>query len=176
MAAPLPTVESPQETEPTMSTTATPTRDAEVIASVDRYAEAQRIVDTLSDEGFPVDRVAIVGRDLQLVERVTGRRRYGRAALEGTGSGAVTGALIGAFLALFSLWNPTVTWLGMVVAWTLVGAVVGVVLGLIGQALQRGRRDFSSVSSMQAGTFEVQADRDVADRARQMVGEAVPTG
>ena len=159
-----------------MSTTSAPTQQPEVIASVDRYAQAQQIVDTLSDEGFPVDRVAIVGRDLRLVEQVTGRRRYGRAALEGAGSGAVTGALIGAFLALFSLWDPTVTWLGMVVAWTLLGAVAGAVLGLIGHALQRGRRDFSSVSSMQAGAFEVQAERDVADRARQTVGDPVDTG
>ena len=157
-----------------MSTTSTATQPTDVIASVDRYTEAQRIVDTLSDEGFPVDRVAIVGRDLQLVEQVTGRRRYGRAALEGAGSGAVTGALIGAFLALFSLWDPTVSWLGMVIAWTLLGALVGVVLGLIGHALQRGRRDFSSVSSMQAGAFEVRTDRDVADRARRTLGEPVP--
>ena len=52
-----------------------------VIASFTRYEEAQELVDRLSDNGFPVDRVAIVGRDLQYVEQVTGRMTYGRAAL-----------------------------------------------------------------------------------------------
>lgn len=159
----------------TTSATSVP-GDAGVIASVDRYEQAQHIVDTLSDEGFPVEHVAIVGRDIRLVEQVTGRRRYGRAAMEGAGSGAVTGALIGLFLALFSLWDPTVSWLGMVLAWTLLGAIAGAVLGMIGHALQRGRRDFSSVSSMQAGTFEVHAAPEVAERARDRVSALSPTG
>lgn len=149
--------------------------DAQIIATVDRYGQAQQIVDTLSDEGFPVEHIAIVGRDLRLVEQVTGRRRYGRAAMEGAGSGAVVGALIGVFLALFSLWDPTVSWLGMVVAWTLLGALAGAVLGMIGHALQRGRRDFSSVSAMQVGTYEVQAAHDVAERARRTIGATAPT-
>ncbi len=44
-----------------------------VIASYSTYDDAQRAVDTLSDHRFPVDRVTIVGSDLRLVERVTGR-------------------------------------------------------------------------------------------------------
>lgn len=160
-----------------MSTSTTATaNDAKVIASVDRYEQAQQIVDALSDEGFPVEQVAIVGRDIRLIERVTGRRRYGRAAMEGAGSGAVTGALIGLLLALFSLWDPTVSWLGMVLAWTLLGAVAGAVLGMIGHALQRGRRDFSSVSSMQADIFEVHVASDVAERARNRVSAISPSG
>lgn len=151
------------QTAPTQPRTA---QADEVIASVDQYRDAQQIVDTLSDEGFPVDRVAIVGRDLQLVEHVTGRKRYGRAALEGAGSGAITGAVIGAFLSLFSLWDPTVTWIGMIASWIVLGALVGAVLGLIGHALQRGRRDFSSVSQVRAGSYEVRTAPDLVDRAR----------
>ena len=51
------------------------------IASYDSYAEAQKAVDSLSDEGFPVERVSIVAEDLRFVEQVTGRRGYGQAAL-----------------------------------------------------------------------------------------------
>ena len=156
-----------------MSAMTTRPGDAErgqVIASVDEYGKAQKIVDTLSDEGFPVDRVAIVGRDLQMIEDVTGRKRYGRAALEGAGSGAVTGALIGVFLSLFSLWTATVTWIGMIASWIVLGAIVGAVLGVIGHALQRGRRDFSSVSRMRAGTYEVRTASELVERARRTAG------
>src|SRR5215210_4945904 len=37
-----------------------------VIASYNSYAEAQRAVDYLSDERFPVERVSIVAEDLRL--------------------------------------------------------------------------------------------------------------
>ena len=39
-------------------------------------AEAQKVVDYLSDQHFPVSNIAIVGTDLRLVERVTGRRTW----------------------------------------------------------------------------------------------------
>ena len=38
------------------------------------YAEAQKAVDRLADNDFPVKNLAIVGTDLKLMERVTGRR------------------------------------------------------------------------------------------------------
>ena len=43
------------------------------IGSYPTYAEAQRAVDYLSDQQFPVQQVTIVGVDLMQVERVTGR-------------------------------------------------------------------------------------------------------
>lgn len=57
-----------------------------LVASYRSYAEAQRAVDHLSDNGFPVDKVSIVAEDLRFVERVTGRVGYGRAALNGLSS------------------------------------------------------------------------------------------
>ncbi len=42
------------------------------IGSYFTYAEAQRAVDYLSDQEFPVQQVTIVGVDLMQVERVTG--------------------------------------------------------------------------------------------------------
>ena len=58
------------------------------MASYDDYALAQRAVDQLSDDGFPVEHLDIVGSDLRLVERVTGRLTKGRAAAAGAASGA----------------------------------------------------------------------------------------
>ena len=45
------------------------------IGSYPTYAEAQRAVDHLSDQEFPVQQVTIVGVDLMQVERVTGEHQ-----------------------------------------------------------------------------------------------------
>ncbi len=42
------------------------------MARFDDYEAAQRAVDRLSDNGFPVEKLDIVGSDLRLIERVTG--------------------------------------------------------------------------------------------------------
>lgn len=47
------------------------------------HREAERLVDTLSDAGFPVEHSRTVGHDLRSVEHVTGRLTSGRAALGG---------------------------------------------------------------------------------------------
>jgi hypothetical protein len=68
-------------------------------ASFRTHAEAEQAVDRLSDKNFPVERVAIVARDLKLVEQVTGRRGYLAAlAIDGLWFGAVVGALWGLLL------------------------------------------------------------------------------
>src|ERR1700704_6738475 len=69
--------------------------DRKAIATFDNYADAERAVDYLSDQRFEVNRVAIVGRELEYLEQVLGRLNYGGAALRGAGSGALVGALIG---------------------------------------------------------------------------------
>ena len=56
-----------------------------MVASYGSYADAQGAVDRLADGGFPVERVSIVAEGLRFEERITGRKGYGRAALEGSG-------------------------------------------------------------------------------------------
>ena len=72
------------------------------VATYDDYADAQRAVDFLADNRFPVDRVTIIGLDLRLEERVVGRLTVARAALAGAGTGAWFGLLIGLLLGLFT--------------------------------------------------------------------------
>lgn len=135
------------------------------IASYSTYAEAERAVDYLSDQGFPVERVAIIGHDLQLVEQVVGRLNHGRAALSGAASGALPGALIGWLFGLFNWLDPVLSALLLALYGLIFGAVVGAVLGLLMYSMRRGRRDFASVSAMQPSRYEVVADTEVADRA-----------
>ena len=119
------------------------------------YVDAQETVDRLSDAGFPVEHLAIVGRDLVVYEDVTGRRRYGRAALSGAASGAAIGAFFGLVFSLFAIFPALLDWLAMVLLWTALGAVAGAVAGLIGHAMQGGRRDFSSTGGIRATRYEV---------------------
>ncbi len=62
------------------------------LAVYDDYAAAQRAVDFLSDQKFPVEQCMIVGTDLKQVERITGRLTTGKVAAAGALVGAVMGA------------------------------------------------------------------------------------
>ncbi|MCW2830380.1 MAG: hypothetical protein JWP31_1072, partial [Aeromicrobium sp.] len=68
----------------------------------DKYADAQKVVDHLSDEGFPVENVLIVGTELKQVERVTGRLTWGRVLSAGAASGAWFGIFVGLLLSIFA--------------------------------------------------------------------------
>ena len=154
------------EPEPTTRGPVPPRR---VVASYDSYAEAQRAVDYLSDERFPVERVSIVAEDLRFVEQVTGRRGYGQALLQGAGSGAVIGAIFGFFLGLFSLVDPVISALLLALYGLIFGAILGALIGLISHALAGGRRDFSSVGAIEANRYNVMADEEVAEEASRLL-------
>jgi hypothetical protein len=141
----------------------------QVIATFDNYADAERAVDYLSDQRFEVNRVAIVGRDLEYVEQVMGRLNYGGAALRGAGSGALVGLLIGWLFGLFNWVQPLVSALVLAGYGLVFGAIVGALFGLVVHALQRGRRDFHSVSGLRPKYYDVVADVEVADRALQLL-------
>lgn len=136
-----------------------------VVGTFPDYAQAQKAVDTLSDNKFPVERTAIIGTDLRLVENVLGRLTTGRAALAGAASGAWFGLFIGLLFGLFS----TSSWFGVILAGLLIGAAWGAVFGAIAHAATGGRRDFASRSSIQAGQYAVVTDAEVADQARSLL-------
>ncbi|KMO71887.1 glycine zipper family protein [Mycolicibacterium goodii] len=141
----------------------------QVIATFDNYADAERAVDYMSDQRFEVNRLAIVGRDLEYVEQILGRLNYGGAALRGAGSGAMVGALIGWIFGLFSWIEPLVSALVLAGYGLIFGAIFGALMGLLLHALQGGRRDFRSVSAQVPRHYDLVADVEVADRALQLL-------
>ncbi|MET8054312.1 MULTISPECIES: general stress protein [unclassified Streptosporangium] len=143
----------------------------EAVAGFGTYAEAQRAVDQLSDQKFPVEHTLIVGVGLRLVERVLGRLTYLRAAWMGAGAGAWFGLLIGLFFAIFTPGRfPFV-----LVLWGLIwGAVAGAIFGLIGHALTGGKRDFLSSSSIVADRYEVLVETPYAAEARRLLNVGMP--
>lgn len=140
------------------------------VSSYASYAEAERAVDLLSDRGFPVERVAIVGRGLSTVEQVTGRLTMWRAAGRSAVSGAILGALLGWIFGLFDWVNPLIIGLLLALYGALFGAVLGAALGFVGHLLSGGRRDFSSVSAVRADSYDVLVAAEVADDASRLLG------
>jgi len=141
----------------------------DVVGTFETYPEAQACVDRLAKAEFDVSKVAIVGNDLKTVERVTGKLSYGKAAL----SGAANGAFIGLFFALLlSLFNTDmVASLKLIAAVFLVTAGIGVILGLVGYAFTRRRRDFASTQQVLASNYQVIVPSELAARALAVLHE-----
>src|SRR2546430_7601528 len=105
--------------------------------------QAQRAVDSLSDNDFPVRNLAIVGTELKSVERVTGRLTRGKVAAAGAVSGLWIGLFVGIAFALFS----TKGQLGFLITTPLLGALFMTVWSQLGYAAatRGGTRNFASV-------------------------------
>ncbi|MGW3645615.1 general stress protein [Streptomyces sp. NPDC000878] len=145
------------------------------IASYTTYQEAEGAVDHLADQGFPVEKLAIIGQDVRLVEQVTGGMGPGGAALHGAASGALPGALIGWIFGLLNWLDPVVSGLLLALYGLVFGALGGALLGLLVYAAQRGRRNFASVRFMQPSWYDVVADDAVAEEAVRLLAE-LPSG
>ncbi|MGY1649860.1 general stress protein [Geodermatophilus sp. SYSU D01119] len=137
------------------------------VGSYDSYQQAQAAVDHLSDEKFPVENVTIIGSDLKMVERVTGRLTWGRAIAAGAASGAWWGLFVGLLLGIFA---PSGTsWISSVLTGLLIGLVFGALFGAMGYAATRGQRDFTSVSQVTASRYDVMCDPAHAENARAIL-------
>ncbi|MBB2993501.1 hypothetical protein FHR72_005011 [Mycolicibacterium iranicum] len=135
------------------------------IGSYPTYAEAQRAVDYLSDQQFPVEHVTIVGVDLMQVERVTGRLTWPKVLGGGVLTGAWLGLFIGLILGFFSPnpWSSLIT--GLVA-----GVFFGLITSAIPYAMARGTRDFSSTLQLVAGRYDVLCDPPSAEKGRDLLG------
>jgi hypothetical protein len=146
----------------------------QVIATYDTYVEAQRAVDFLADEEFAVENVSIIGSDLKMVEKVTGRLTRGRAAAAGAASGAWFGLFVGVLLSLFAK-SGTNGFL-LVVSALIYGAAFGAIFGFVSHALSGGKRDFTSRSKIVSSRYEIVVVWAQADKAREVLARLQPTG
>ena len=139
------------------------------LGSYPQYEQAQAVVDHLSDNGFPVETVTIVGADLRLVENVTGRLTRGKAALAGALSTGWLGLLFGLFVGLFA--ESGTALLALAIYGLLFGAAFGAALGFAAHAATGGRRDFSSQKGLAASRYEVLVDQSRAEEAERLVAQ-----
>jgi hypothetical protein len=134
------------------------------VATYGDYAQAQRAVDFLSDQKFPVENVTIIGSDLRMIERVTGRLTWGRALGAGAASGAWFGLFVGLLLGIFAV-NGT-SWVASVLTGLIIGLVFGAIFGAVGYGATQGRRDFTSVNQVVANRYDVMCNPQYAEEAR----------
>ena len=138
------------------------------LAVYDDYAAAQKAVDFLSDEKFPVEQLMIVGTDLKRIERITGRLTNGRVAA----GGAISGLWLGLFVGLaFSIFGSSSNAFATVILTAIIGAAFGVIWALAGFAATRGQRDFSSITQVVATKYEVLVEHKVAAQARETLAK-----
>lgn len=138
------------------------------------YQEVQSVVDTLADNHFPVQSTLIVGTDLKLMERVTGRKTWPRVIGQGVLSGLWMGLFLGLILLLINPGNFMI-----VVTSILMGMVFFTVWTVIGYAMTGGKRDFTSMTSTIPMQYELLVEHKHAAQARQILADSgagpVPT-
>ncbi|WP_034267416.1 general stress protein [Haloechinothrix halophila] len=135
------------------------------IGSYETYAEAQRAVDHLADEDFPVADVTIVGVEPMLVERIAARLTWSKVLTRGALSGAWFGLFVGLLLSLFS---PGAG-LTPIVIGLVAGMGFAMVFAAFGYGSQRGQRDFTSTSQLVAQRYDVLCQPRNAERGRDML-------
>jgi hypothetical protein len=137
-----------------------------LVASYHTYADAQRAMDHLADNAFPVEQARIVAEGLRLVEQVTGRLSWARVLASGALAGAVVGTLIGWILGLIV--TPD---MGFEVA--AFGALLGAAAGTIANGLTHwadgGRRDFTSVQQIDADRYAILVEDPLAEQATALL-------
>ena len=100
-----------------------------VLATYGTYGQAQRAVDFLSDEKFAVQHLRIIGTDLRMVETVTGRLSWARAAFGTALAGMWFGLFIMLLIGLFT--DSSTEWVRLVVGGVLYGGLFGLIFGIV---------------------------------------------
>ena len=141
----------------------------EVVSTYDRHQDAMHAVDRLVRANFPLGSVSILGNDIRSVERVTGKLTYGRVALMGALSGAYFGLFLGILLFIFQPENESA--FGVFLAAIVIGAGFGMLFGVLSYAMNRNRRDFSSVMQFVATRYDVITAPELVYEARRILSE-----
>ena len=145
-----------------------------VIASYTTYRDAQRAVDALADQKFPVQRLTVVADGLRFVEQVTGRLTWGAVVLNAAIGGAATGLFVGFLFGLFFVIAPLSAAFVLALYGLLMGLVIGALIGVFSYALSHHTRDFTSVGTLQADRYDLCADASVADEAVRLLALQPP--
>ena len=137
------------------------------LAVYDDYAAAQKTVDFLSDNEFPVQNCMIVGTELKQVERITGRLTNGRVAGLGAVSGLWLGLFVGLIFSFFGKDGESV--LAMIASTALLGAAFGSIWAVVSFLATRGQRDFSSITAVVATRYEVLVEHKLLAKAQELL-------
>jgi MFS family permease len=101
------------------------------------YAEAELVLDRLTERGFPTDQIDVVADGEPDGGWAPTRRGRGRAAVYGLVVGAAAGSVAGALFGLSHTVGPVATTLGMALYGVALGALTGTVLAVLVQLVIR---------------------------------------
>jgi hypothetical protein len=102
-----------------------------------------------------------------MVEKVTGRLTRGRAIAAGAAGGAWWGLFVGLLLGIFAANSGR--WLASVLTGLAIGLLFGALFAAVGYAATRGRRDFTSISTIVASRYDVMCNPARAEEARALL-------
>ncbi|MGL3805045.1 general stress protein [Paeniglutamicibacter sp. R2-26] len=140
----------------------------ELLGRYDSYLDAQKIVDYLADNDFPVSNITIVGNDLRSVERVTAKLSYPKVAAAGAAQGAMFGMFVGLILSIF---NPSPDSWAAILSSVGLGIAIWMIVAVAGYSFRRGKRDFASQSQVLATSYDVVVDFSHAHAARALAAK-----
>ncbi len=140
----------------------------ELLGRYDSYLDAQKVVDYLADNDFPVSNITIVGNDLKSVERVTAKLSYPKVAAAGAAQGAMFGVFVGLILSIF---NPTSNAWAQILSSVGLGIAIWMIVGVVSYSFRRGKRDFASQSQVLATSYDVVVDFSHAHAARALASK-----
>lgn len=141
----------------------------ETVASYTSYEAAQKAVTELIASEVAARDIAIVGKGLRSIERITGRLGYATAARSGAINGILIGLLFSAILMIGNPEAPIQLFFGVL----LVGIAIGMLLSLTMFAIVRRRRNYSSVMQVVADHYELTVRAGSIHKAREVLGKTV---
>jgi hypothetical protein len=136
-----------------LSLSAPPPPDGRPLLTVRTYEAAVAAVDALSEARFPVQHVSIVGHGVRTVEDVTGRWGPARAIASTTLAGGLVGLFFGLLFEWWGAVDPEVGWGRLAFYGLVYGALAGLLVSLLFARV--GQRDFSSVRTIEAESYDV---------------------
>ncbi len=146
-----------------------------MVGTFEEYAAAVEYVEKLVANEFPVQLIAIVGKNLRSVERVRNRINQGRVAL----SGAITGSWIGFLFGLFAPAGGSADTAAAAtisastfLAPVLIGAGLGTIFNVVRFSLAKNKRSFASQSMIIASEYQVQVPTDLVSKAQEAAAKA----
>ncbi|MDO5743615.1 MAG: ECF transporter S component [Micrococcaceae bacterium] len=140
----------------------------ELLGRYNTYLDAQKVVDYLADNDFPVSNITIVGNDLKSVERVTAKLSYPKVAGAGAAQGAMFGVFVGLVLTIFS---PGSNAVAQILSSVGIGMAIWMLVGIASYSFRRGKRDFASQSQVLATSYDVVVAFSHAHAARAMAAK-----
>lgn len=144
-----------------------PLPQGQLVGNYPSYDAAMVAIDKAVDAGVDPRFLSIVGRDLRSVYRLRHRPSYAAVAGRGALQGAFFGLFIGLLISMMSGGQGMAMTLGSTVV---MGAVIWVLFGVIGEVMRRKQLKYAMIPSMSAVSYDIVVDNAVAGEVTSALG------